>query len=377
LAGRRVPLWRLHEELGASFGEFAGWEVPMSYGSVVEEHMAVRTSAGVFDISHMGRMLVRGPGASELLERIYTKRVSKTKPGFMSGPTLVLNVWARVRDDEMPYRLGEDEWLIVPNAAVADAMLDYFKSVAREMGLSGVEIVDLRDRYSLLAVQGPKAMEVAERLGAPWIAELKPLEFRVDVELGGARAYIVSRSGWTGEDGFEVIAEHGEAAKILRAAVEAGARPAGIAARDTLRIEAGFVLGGHEYGEDPRRWPCAVALRYGLGAIDWGKTGFIGEEALRACRREGQRWVRVGLVMKKKYARLVPRQGAQIYVDDVNVGWVTSGTFSPVIGRGVAQAYIDTRYAVPEETVEVDVRGRRGEARIQGFPLAPIGSAKK
>ncbi len=374
---RRVPLRSLHEDLGASFGEFAGWEVPMSYGSVVEEHMAVRSSVGIFDISHMGRMLVKGPGATELLERIYTKRVSKTRSGFMSGPTLVLNEWARVRDDEMPYRLGEDEWLIVPNAAVADAMLDHFRSVASSMGLRGVEIVDLREKYSLLAVQGPRAMEVAERLGASWIAELRPLEFRVDAEIGGARAYIVSRSGWTGEDGFEVIAEHGEAAKILRAAVEAGARPAGIAARDTLRIEAGFVLGGHEYGEDPRRWPCAVALRYGLGAIDWGKTGFIGEEALRACRREGQRWVRVGLVMKKKHARLVPRQGSQIYVDDVLVGWVTSGTFSPVIKRGVAQAYVDTRYAIPEETVEVEVRGKRGEARIQGFPLVPLGSATK
>jgi aminomethyltransferase len=370
VARRRTPLWSLHEELGASPGEFAGWEVPMSYTSTIEEHMAVRRAAGVFDISHMGRLIVRGDHATDLLEIVYTKRISKTKVGFMSGPTLALNVYARVKDDEMAYRLSDNEWLIVPNAAVADAMAEHFRSVASERGLS-VEVIDVRSRYALLAIQGPRSPEIMEALGAREALDLKPLEFRVNVEVAGVKAFIVSRSGWTGEDGFEIVAEPRAAEAIYRAAVRAGAKPAGIAARDTLRIEMGFVLGGHEYGEDPSRWPCAVALRYGMGAIDWGKRGFIGEEALRACRREGVRWVRVGLVMKKKYARMIPRQGYKIYVDDVEVGWVTSGTFSPVIGRGVAQAYIDTRYAVMEETVEVDVRGKRAEAKISDFPLIP------
>ncbi|BAN90530.1 glycine cleavage system aminomethyltransferase GcvT [Aeropyrum camini] len=370
---RKHILEDLHKSLGATFGEFAGWSVPMSYEGTLKEHMAVRREAGIFDISHMGRMVVKGEGATELLERIYTKRVSKTKVGFMSGPTLALNEYARVKDDEMPYRLGEDEWLIVPNAAVADAMLEYFRGVASNMGIN-ISITDLRDRYALLALQGPRSTEVMERLGGGDLLDLKPLQFKENVSIAGATAYIVSRSGWTGEDGFEIIAEVEEAKKIFRAAVEAGAKPAGIAARDTLRIEAGFVLGGHEYGEDPLRWPCAVSLRYGLGAIDWGKKGFIGEAALRACRREGVRWIRVGLVMKKKYARMIPRTGYRLYIDDVDVGWVTSGTFSPVIERGVAQAYIDTRYAYTGDTIEVDVRGRRGEARLQEFPLVPLGS---
>ncbi|MCE4611116.1 MAG: glycine cleavage system aminomethyltransferase GcvT [Desulfurococcales archaeon] len=371
MSGKRVTqLWKLHEALGASPGEFAGWTVPMSYTSTIEEHMAVRRGAGIFDISHMGRLLVTGDHATELLEAVYTKRISKTKVGFMSGPTLALNVYARVKDDEMAYRLSDNEWLIIPNAAVADHMAEHFKRVAAEQGFN-VEVVDVRDRYALLALQGPEAVRIMEALGGSELLSLKPLEFQVDVELAGVKAFIVSRSGWTGEDGFEIVAEPGSAEEIFRRAVEAGAKPAGIAARDTLRIEMGFVLGGHEYGEDPVKWPCAVSLRYGLGAIDWGKRGFIGEEALRACRREGVRWVRVGLVMKKKYARMIPRHGYKIYVDGVEVGWVTSGTFSPVLGRGVAQAYIDTRYAIMEETVEVDVRGRKGEARIMDFPLIP------
>ncbi len=369
---RRVLLEDLHASLGAVFGEFAGWSVPMSYEGTLKEHMAVRREAGIFDISHMGRMLVSGEGSTELLERIYTKRVSKTKVGFMSGPTLALNEHARVRDDEMPYRLGEDEWLIVPNAAVADSMLSYFRETAESLGLE-VRIEDLRSKYALLALQGPKAADIVEALGGGDLLGLKPLQFVRGVELAGVKLELVSRSGWTGEDGFEILAEPQAARALFSKALEAGAKPAGIAARDTLRIEAGFVLGGHEYGEDPKKWPCAVSLRYGLGAIDWGKSGFVGEDALRACRREGVRWIRIGLVMKKKYARMIPRQGYRLYVDDVDVGWVTSGTYSPVIGRGVAQAYIDARYAYIGDSIEIDIRGKRGEAKIQEFPLVPLG----
>ena len=149
-----------------------------------------------------------------------------------------------------------------------------------------------------------------------------------------------------------------------------GAKPVGIAARDTLRIEMGFVLGGHEYGEDPLRFPCALSLRYGMGAIDWKKTGYVGEEALRACRREGVRWIRVGFVMKKKSARFIPRQGYRILVDEIPVGWVTSGTYSPVLKRGIGMGYIDTRYAIMDEPVVIEApNGRTGEAKLRDFPL--------
>ncbi len=371
---QKIPLEDLHKELGASFGEFAGWRVPMSYEGTLAEHMAVRRSVGVFDISHMGRLVLRGD-VLELIERVYTKKMGKTRVGFMSGPTLALNAYARVKDDEMYYRVSDDEWLVVPNAAVRVEMYNHLRRIASELGVN-VEIRDVTMEYAMLAIQGPESPNIMEKL-ASWAPDLRPLEFRVNEELGGIPVYVISRSGWTGEDGFEVWARPSSAAKLLRRLIEMGVKPVGIAARDTLRIEAGFVLGGHEYGEDPLVYPCALGLRYGLGAIDWGKTGYIGWEALRACRREGARWVRVGLVMKKDHARVIPRQGYRIFVDDVEVGWVTSGTFSPVIRRGVGQAYIDPRYDIDGMQIEVDARGRRAAAKIQGFPLVPIGTGKK
>jgi len=209
-----------------------------------------------------------------------------------------------------------------------------------------------------------------EKLGGKDIASLKPLEFLINTRLGEANIYIASRSGWTGEDGFEFWIKHEEARKLYRSLLEVGVKPVGIASRDSLRIEMGFVLGGHEYGEDPTVYPCALSLRYGLGAIDWSKTGYVGERALRACRREGVRWVRVGIVMKKKWARFIPRQGYKIMVEDQIIGWITSGTFSPIRKRGIGQAYIDTRYAILGEPVlVVSDRGRSGEAKIQDFPL--------
>mgnify|MGYP001770652157 CR=1 FL=1 len=369
MAPRQVQLADLHAELGATFGEFAGWSVPMSYASTLEEHMSVRTSVGIFDISHMGRLRVRGADAPELLDIVFTKTVSRTKQGFMSGPTLALNELARVIDDEMWYRVSDEEWLAVPNAAATERVKGHLVSTAAARGLK-VTVEDLTGTYAMLAIQGPRSPEVMGKLGFSEAESLKPLEFRLNVQLAGARAFLVSRSGWTGEDGFEIWAEPSEAKLIYRKALEAGARPVGIAARDTLRIEMGFVLGGNEYGEDPLKYPCALSLRYGMGAIDWSKKGFIGEGALRSCRREGLRWIRVGLEMKKSSAKFIPRNGYKIFVDDVEVGWVTSGTYSPVLQRGIGQGYIDVRYAIFGESVTVvDERGRSGEAKIEDFPL--------
>ncbi len=364
-----LPLSNLHEKLGATFGEFAGWSVPMFYTRTLEEHLAVRNSVGIFDISHMGRLRIIGSDSLDLLETLYTKKLSKTKEYWMSGPTLALNEYARVKDDEMFYRVKDDEWLVVPNAAVADMMKYYIEEEAEKRGFK-VKVEDLREDYSLLALQGPRAVEIVEDLGGKDIVDLKPLQFLVNVSIGDVKIYIVSRSGWTGEDGFEFWIRPGEAVKLYEKLLKKGVKTVGIASRDSLRIEMGFVLGGNEYGEDPLRFPCALSLRYGLGAIDWKKRGYVGEQALRACRREGVRWIRVGLVMKKKYARFIPRKGYKIMVEDQIVGWVTSGTFSPIRNRGIGQAYVDVRYAVFGEPVTVvSDRGRMGEAKMEEFPL--------
>lgn len=356
------------EKLGAEPGTFGDWEVPYRFSGAIEEHLEVRRRAAFFDVSHMGRLLVRGSDSFEFLQYVYTKDLGKVKTGFMSGPTLSLNQFARVKDDEMLYKLSDEEWLIVTNALATEKMKSFFASVKSEKGFK-VEISDLTNEYSMLALQGPESVRVMEALGAGWASGLRPLEFRQNEVIGNASVYLVSRSGWTGEDGFEIWARPSEAVKLVEQLVRLGVKPAGLIARDTLRIEAGFVLGGNEYGEDPLKFPCAVGLRYGMGAISWSKRGFVGEEALRACRREGPRWVRYGLKLSKEAGRIVPRNGDAVYVEDVRVGWVTSGMYSPVLERPIAQAYIDTRYAVLGEEVEVEVRGKRHEAKIVDFPF--------
>ena len=368
---KKIPLHDFHKkELGASMGEFAGWEVPMLYTSAIEEHVTVRKSVGIFDVSHMGRLRVKGSHSLDLLQAIFTKNIAKTKEGFMSGPTLALNIWARARDDEMPYKVSDDEWLLVPNASYTEQMKAHLKNTAEKLDLQDVVIEDLTKKYVMLAVQGPEAVSVMEKIGATWAPDLKPLQFVLERKVGDVEVFLVSRSGWTGEDGFEIWADPKNAIELYRKLLSVGVKPVGIISRDTLRIEMGFVLGGNEYGEDPRKWPCALSLRYGMGAIDWEKKGYEGYEALHACRREGVKWLRVGFVMRKKFARMIPRHGYKIIVEDQVIGWVTSGTYSPIRKRGLGMGYVDSRYAIPDIVVEIeDSRGKRGEAKIEEFPL--------
>jgi len=356
------------ERLGADTGEFGGWIVPMKYTSSIEEHMAVRSNAGFFDVSHMGRLRLKGPDTIPFIQYVYTRDLEKTKEFFLSGPTLALNQWARVKDDEMLYRITDEEWLVVTNAPYREKMISYFREIIESRKYK-VEVEDLTFKYAMIALQGPKAPEILESLGASWASDLRILEFRINEEIAGSKYYLVSRSGWTGEDGFEIWGEPKAIQALIEKLIEKGVTPCGVIARDSLRMEMGFVLGEHEYGEDPLKFPCALSLRYGLGAIDWGKHGFVGEEALRACRKEGVRWIRVGIKMKKKFARIIPRQGYKLFIEDVFVGWVTSGSFSPVLKRGIAQAYIDSRYALFGESVDIEVRGKLYSGKIVDFPF--------
>ena len=365
----KIPLLDFYvEKLNADIGLFGDWEAPMRFTNAIEEHLAVRNNVGFFDVSHMGRVILKGSDVLSLIQYLYTKDLSKVKEGFMSGPTLALTELARVRDDEMLYKINNEEWLLVPNALAREKMLNYIKNVITEKKFK-VEVEDLTFKYSMIAIQGPRSPEILESLGAKWAGDLKPLEFRLNENIADVKVFLISRSGWTGEDGFEIWGEHGEIEKLIKALLVKGVKPSGLIARDTLRLEMGFVLGGHEYGEDPLKFPCAVSLRYGLGAITWSKKGFVGEEALRTCRREGIRWIRVGLRMGREAGKLFPRQGNLIFVDDIQVGWVTSGCYSPVLNRGIAIAYIDTRYAIFGEEVEVDIHGKKYTAKMVDFPF--------
>ncbi|GEM_PF-176489 len=364
-----VPLHDAHKELGASFGEFAGWRAPIDYGSVLEEHLAVRTSVGFFDLSHMGRLLVRGSDASSLLDYLVPRSIS-SEPGWMIGPTAFLNEDAGFKDDVMLYKFSDNEWMVVPNAINIEKDYNWISSNASSKRLS-VNVEDKTLEWVLFAVQGPKAIEFMKLLGVPGsVLELKLLQFHRDVKLENVNttAILISRSGWTGEDGFEIIASVSDGEKILRKASEliekVGGKLCGLAARDSLRMEVGFVLYGHEINESIN----PVEARYWWVYQPGPKSECVGCRALRDAIRRGASKVRVGLRLGRK-DRIVPRQGDEVYVEDVYVGYVTSGAYSPVLKRSIAQAYLKSNYALMGFTVWIVRRGKRYKAKVVDFPL--------
>ncbi len=361
----RSPLYQLHRELGATFTVFAGWEHPVDYGSVVEEHLAVRRSAGVFDLSHLGRLIVSGD-AGELLERLVPRRL-RAKPGLIDGPTAFLNEKGGFIDDVLLYPLEGGEWLVVANAARREEDKAWLLRWAQKLGLN----VDVRDEtfdLALIAIQGPESLRVMARMGfdAAALEGLKRMEFLENVETPHGRVRIVSRSGWTGEDGFEIYAEPQVAARLFREAVSAGAKPCGLGARDSLRMEMGFPLVEDEL--TPEVTP--VEARYWL-ILDWDKVAkgeCVGCEEVWRRAREGALRVRLGVRLGRG-ARVVPRKGDRLLVGDVEVGRVTSGAYSPILGRGIGQAYVDAGHALPGMQVMLE-RGRRlVKAKLVDMPF--------
>lgn len=375
MTSKRIPLLDVHKELGGNIGEFAGWTTVIDYGSVFEEHTAVRRTVGFFDLSHMGRLHVTGPKAYEILDKLVPRSI-ESREGQMVGPTALLNEKGGFIDDIMLYNLGSEGWLVVPNAVNIERDLQWIRLWAERLGYN-VDVFDKTSEWTLFAVQGPRAADLMKLLGAGEdILGLRLLQFKRNVRLGEAHAsaVLVSRSGWTGEDGFEIIAEASEGEKILRKAAELlprlGGRLCGLGARDSLRIEVGFVLYGHEIDDETT----PVDARYWWVYKPGPKKDCIGCPALLEALRRGASKVRVGLKFEKG-VRIVPRQGSKIYVEDVEVGYITSGAFSPIINRGIAQAYIKPSHALIGLDVEVEYRKQRYKAKIDEFPFAQPSSS--
>ncbi|MET1100965.1 MAG: glycine cleavage system aminomethyltransferase GcvT [Pyrodictiaceae archaeon] len=362
--GKKIPLYDVHKELGASFGEFAGWTTVINYSSIMEEHMAVRKRAGFFDLSHMGRLLLSGPDTVRLLDKLVPRYIESER-GQMVGPTAFLTENAGFIDDIMLYNMGE-RWMIVPNAMNIDKDKEWVEKWSQELGLT-VKVDDKTMEWVLFAIQGPEAIEVMKKLGAPpEILELKLLKFKENVrfEEASATTILVSRSGWTGEDGFEIIAEASEGEKILRKVHELGVQLCGLGARDSLRIEVGFVLYGDEIDEETT----PVDARYWWVYQPGPKRDCVGCRALREAMRRGASKIRLAIKLGKGQ-RIIPRKGDKILVEDVEVGYVTSGTYSPILGRSIGQAYLKPSHALIGMSVTLEHRARRVKAKIADFPL--------
>jgi aminomethyltransferase len=349
---RRTPLYEAHRAAGAKLVGFAGYEMPISYAGVREEHLAVREDVGVFDVSHMGEIATSGPEAATLLQRVLSNDVGKLELGGAQYSCLCRDDGG-ILDDLFTYRLGDDRYLTVTNASNRDRDFDW---IAEHGSGHDAEVRDAGDDYAMLAVQGPRARELVGGLAD---AEL-PKRMRTAVlEVAGSEA-LVCGTGYTGEDGVELLLAPDAAASVWDALVAGGATPAGLGARDTLRLEVCFHLYGNDM--DERRNP----IEAGLGWCCAEDTGFIGSEAVAAARERGPAERLAPFVLTE---RGIPRQGNPVTLDGERVGEVTSGTHSPSLGIGIGMAYVRSDLAEPGTELVVDVRGKPRAARVGSKPL--------
>ena len=365
-APRRTPLTSIHERLGAAMTDFAGWLMPLRYVSETAEHLAVRTAAGLFDLSHMGELSVAGPDAAALLDYALTGQPSALQPG-RARYTMICAEDGGILDDLIVYRLADGEFLIVANAAnaaiVASALAD--RSVGRE-----ALVIDRTDDYALLAIQGPRAAAILAPLTDADLSAVKYYS-SYPARLTG-RDVLLARTGYTGEDGFEIFARPADAeflwAQLSVAGSGEGLIPAGLAARDTLRLEAGMPLYGNELG------PELTPYDAGLGrVVKLDKPGyFVGRESLAARAETTPVRQLVGLTCQ---SRRVPRHGYEVLWDGKPCGFVTSGAPSPTLGVPIAMAYVrpDVASEASGEAsagrLAVDIRGRDEPATLVELPF--------
>jgi aminomethyltransferase len=349
---RRTPLYDEHRALGARLVDFAGWEMPVQYSGIKAEHQAVRRAAGLFDVSHMGEAFFRGPDAEEAVQRLVTRDVSRLETG-QAGYSAVCYEDGGTVDDVLVYR-RPDDFLVVVNAANREKDLEHFRSNTEDLD---VEISDETDDWALLALQGPEAPDLLQNLTDADLSSFKAFRF-TEGEVSGVKT-IISRTGYTGEDGFELYLPSDDAPRVWRELLEAGATPAGLGARDTLRLEAGMCLYGNEL--DPETTP----LEAGIGfAVHLDKEQeFIGQDALIREKEEGLRKKLVGFEVE---GRGIARHDHPVKVDDESVGRVTSGTLSPTLNKAIGLALVSPGV---EDRFAVVIRDRPVEAHTVPLPF--------
>jgi aminomethyltransferase len=356
----RGPIHDVHAELGATFAPFGGWTMPVSYAGTVAEHTAVRERVGLFDVSHLGKASVTGPGAASFVNSALTNDLDRIGPG-KAQYTLCCTADGGVIDDLIAYFIGDEDVFLVPNAANTARVVEELASAAPD----GVTVTDRHHDFAVFAVQGPRSAQVLATLNLP--TDMDYMAF-ADADLAGAPVR-VCRTGYTGEHGYEVLPRWADAGAVFRAllaaVVEAEGQPAGLGARDTLRTEMGYPLHGHELGLDisPLQARCGWA-------IGWNKPAFWGKDALEREKAAGPQRRLWGL---RALDRGVLRAGLTVLRDGVEVGATTSGTFSPTLKVGIALALLDTTAeAMPGMDMSVDVRGRALHCEVVTPPFVQV-----
>jgi aminomethyltransferase len=358
---KRTPLFEVYKEYGGKTVDFGGWELPVQFSSIKEEHEAVRTKAGLFDVSHMGEIEVKGPDSLDYLQKLMTNDVSKLKNGGAQYTAMCYENGGTV-DDLLVYKIEDDHYLLVVNASNIEKDFDWMQKHLE----GNVKIENLSEGMAQIAIQGPKAEEILQKLSAEQdLGTIGFFKFSEEVDLNGKKA-LVSRTGYTGEDGFEIYCDSNDAVslweEILEAGKEDGVIPCGLGARDTLRFEANLALYGQELS------PEISPLEAGIGfAVKLNKEAdFIGKDALKQQKENGLPRKIVGIEM---IDRGIPRHGYPVYKGDVRIGEVTTGTQSPTLKKNIGLALIDTKETELGNEVEVEIRGKRLKAAVSATPF--------
>jgi len=354
----KTPLHAWHAAHGGGLVDFAGWSMPVQYSSIVEEHQACRTAAALFDVSHMGRLFFEGPGAEAFLDRILTRKVAGLAPGKIRY-SLVCNESGGILDDVLIYHViaiaGPPYWLLVVNASNREKIIAWINKQ-----LPGdVQLTDRTTQTAMIAVQGPHALErVSPHIGFP----LSDMTYYSSVTsmLAGMPA-VVSRTGYTGEDGCEIIVEAAHAHHLWTLLAAEGVRPAGLAARDTLRLEAAMPLYGHELSESINPYQAGLEFAVNLKGRD-----FIGKSTLEHFKQDATQPKRVGLTLT---GRRIPREHYSVFAGEERIGDITSGTFSPTLNRPIAMAYVKPDFAAVGTKLAIDIRGTREPCEVAPLPF--------
>jgi aminomethyltransferase len=355
---KRTPLYEEHVRLGARMVDFGGWEMPLQYTGIKEEHWSVRNAAGLFDVSHMGEITVKGAGAEEFIQNLITNDTSNLRDSqAMYSPMCYED--AGTVDDVLVYKFGKEDFLIVVNASNIEKDYEWMNKNLRE----GAELNNVSEEYAQLAVQGPEAQAILQNLTPYPLESLKFFRFTAEAEAAGIKA-VISRSGYTGEDGFEIYVPSRYAAQLWRALLETGKDkglvPIGLGARDTLRFEAALPLYGHELSRE------ISPLEASLGRfVKLGKEAFNGKEALTAQSQDLKR-ILVGFEMTEPG---VPRNGFEVSAGGKSIGFVTSGSYSPTLDKNLGMAVVGREFSEEGTDIGITVRNKNVKAKVVKLPF--------
>ena len=354
---KRTPLFERHASSGARMVDFAGWQMPIQYEGILAEARAVRSNAGLFDVSHMGRLEITGSDAAAFLHRLVTGDMAGM-PLRRARYTLICNEAGGIIDDTIVYRLGGERFLLVPNAANADEVLAWLGRWLEAWG-QNVDMKVITEETALIALQGPSAVAMLQPGCGADLSSVRPFR-SVETQVFGVPA-VVGRTGYTGEDGFEMALPGEDAPLVWSRLADAGAAPCGLGARDVLRLEAGLLLHGSDMDSE------VTPLEAGLDRfVAWDSGDFVGLEALRQARSSGLSRTLIGF---RLLHRGVPRHGNAILEGESVVGSVTSGTHSPTLDMGIGLGYVALGASNPGTLLTVDIRGRHVDAEVTALPF--------